>query len=378
MAVANVQAVGLSNNSLIDMLLTGAKWGSSSLTYSFRSVAPTQAELDEYGENYANGFAELNTTQKTAVRTILGRWSEVCNLTFSEIADTGTGGVLRFGTCSSTVVPTSCAYYPGNTEAAGDVWLGNSNDNAPDNPLAGGYDYMTIVHEIGHTLGLKHPHDADPPFPVGDAAVDAMQSSVMSYKSYVGSTDDSYVNAAGSYIYGPMACDIAAAQYDYGANFQFNSGDTVYSFSPAKDKIFETIWDGGGNDTYDLSLYTVGVTVDLNPGKWSTLAVSQLAQLNGNDAQQLAPGSICNAFLYNGDGRSLIENAVGGNGNDTLIGNQADNILNGGEGRDSLWGGAGRDYLYGGGGDDLLVVGANADISFLGQFHQLMASAGFF
>ena len=52
---------------------------------------------------------------------------------------------------------------------------------------------------------------------------------------------------------------------------------------------------------------------------------------------------------------TLIENAVGGSGNDTLRGNEAANVLTGS---------SGNDILSGMGGPDILVGGAGAD-SFL-------------
>src|SRR5262245_59159714 len=42
-----------------------------------------------------------------------------------------------------------------------------------------------------------------------------------------------------------------------------------------------------------------------------------------------APGNIANALLYNGDVRSLIENAIGGTGNDTFTGNRVNNVIDG-------------------------------------------------
>ena len=93
-----------------------------------------------------------------------------------------------------------------------------------------------------------------------------------------------------------MMYDIAALQYLYGANYNTNNTDTVYKWNPATGQetingvaqaapggntIFMTIWDGGGNDTYDFSNYTTNVTVNLQPGSWTTTSTAQLANLGG-------------------------------------------------------------------------------------------------
>ena len=59
---------------------------------------------------------------------------------------------------------------------------------------------------------------------------------------------------------------------------------------------------------------------------------------------------------------SIIENASGGSGNDTITGNGAANILAGNLGNDTLSGLAGNDTLTGGGGTDTMNGGAGDDI----------------
>ncbi len=59
-----------------------------------------------------------------------------------------------------------------------------------------------------------------------------------------------------------------------------------------------------------------------------------------------AAGNIANALLYNNNPASLIENAIGGSGNDTIIGNLANNILTGSRGNDVLDAGAGSDAAW--------------------------------
>jgi serralysin len=172
-----------------------------------------------------------------------------------------------------------------------------------------------------------------------------------------------------------MMNDIKALQFLYGADYSTNNGNTVYSWSaktgemfidgagqgaPGGNRIFLTVWDGGGTDTYDFSNYITNLKVDLQPGGWTTTAASQLANLgNGHYAR----GNIANALLYNDNPASHIENAKGGSGADTIIGNSASNVLWGNAGGDALKGLIGNDVLIGGEGDDVLEGGSGTDIA---------------
>jgi serralysin len=154
-----------------------------------------------------------------------------------------------------------------------------------------------------------------------------------------------------------MQLDIAALQKMYGANYAFNATNTVYSWSSSNgemsvngigqgkpgdngtglipnsaNRVFMTIWDGGGTDTYDMSNYGIaGVRIDLRPGEWSKTSTVQLANLGDG---VFARGNVANALLFDGDTRSLIENAIGSSGGDRIIANQAANVLTGNAGAD--------------------------------------------
>ena len=131
---------------------------------------------------------------------------------------------------------------------------------------------------------------------------------------------------------------------------------------PGADRVFLTIWDGGGADTYDFSNYTSDLQVDLAPGAWSVLSPGQLADLDAeHPGTHMARGNVFNALLHDADQRSLIENARGGSGADTIFGNQASNTLRGNDGADELFGRSGDDNLYGGNGNDTLDGGWGAD-----------------
>ena len=102
MATLPTQIVSASAQAVVDCVLIGVKWASAKITYSFRDSAP----LDSV---YSADFSALSTMQSEAAQQALARWAAVCNLEFSEVADNSGNGIIRFGTCSSTVVPTSAA-----------------------------------------------------------------------------------------------------------------------------------------------------------------------------------------------------------------------------------------------------------------------------
>jgi serralysin len=64
---------------------------------------------------------------------------------------------------------------------------------------------------------------------------------------------------------------------------------------------------------------------------------------------------------------TIIENALGGAGNDTITGNAVSNTLTGNAGADRLYGLDSDDYLIGGQGDDVLDGGNGFDIAMFGD-----------
>jgi serralysin len=357
----------------IDGLLYEDKWAVSSLSYGFPIFRFQYNDAYAADEEPSDNFETLNAAQRTAVRYIFASISAVANLSFTEKPDSNAGTAdLRFGMTDQAT--TAHAYLPHPHPAGGDSWYNNSGGKF-DAAIRGTYGYVGFIHEIGHALGLKHPHEADGGTTMS-TAFDAMEFTVMSYHSYVGGPEG-YSNETFGYAQTLMMYDIAALQQLYGANYAGRSGDTVYGWSPTTgelsidgagqgaaggNRILLTVWDGGGEDTYDLSAYTTGVVVDLRPGAWSTTASEQIARLG---IGQFARGNIANALLFQGDTRSLIENAVGGAGHDSLTGNSAANKLSGGAGDDWLDGGDGDDQLTGGGGADRLAGGAGTDLFLL-------------
>ncbi len=365
-----------SGNQDVDGLLYNQKWAVSNFTFSFpASSSFYQSGSAPNGETVSN-FGVLNATQQNYVRNyVLPQYASVANVTFSEITETaGTHADLRYAKTDAT--STAWAYMPASQAYGGDSWYRNSGGTY-DNPVVGNYAAHTFLHETGHAMGLLHGHDASNPYGALPASHDSVEYSVMTYRSYVGGPTSGYTYGSSSAPQALMQDDIAALQYLYGANFNTRAGNTVYTWSPTTgqqfidgvgqstptgNKIFMTVWDGGGVDTYDFSNYTTNLTIDLRPGAWTTVSSTQVTSLGSGHS---AAGNIANALLYNNDTRSLIETAIGGSGNDTIIGNAGNNTFNGRQGNDVLTGGVGDDtfvFASGWGGDTVtdFVAGSSS------------------
>jgi len=376
-ATAGVSATG---DARVDGILHSVRWSDLPLTYSFPSGP------DEYGSSYGGGENVGAFIASTGIQSAAG---------FALDADAGAradDGFSLEGFTAITVQPTvlsnahirvaettsdpfsygtAWSYFPHWASTAGDVWLTNVSVDFSA-ARAGNYAHITVLHEIGHALGLEHGHEYGS-FGSVPYAYDAMEYTIMTYRPYVGGATTGYSNEIWGYAQSYMMLDIAALQHLYGADYSTNSGDTVYRWSPSSgetwvdgavaispggNRIFATIWDGGGTDTYDLSAYAGDLSIDLAPGAASLFSAAQLAGLGHGNTPS---GNIYNALLHEDDPRSLIENAEGGAGDDRITGNTADNRLTGNQGDDSLAGLSGADTLLGNGGNDTLTGGGGAD-----------------
>jgi len=352
MATAVSNAFGLTGIAQIDALAQGAAWtfpGARTLTYSF-SINDTPS----------GGTWSAYPLIAHAVTQAIQAWASVINVSFVEsgsgtiftasgadIAVTLTGneltqalGAIGLGIIPdpafATLVETGAGYtrlqYP-NPE--GDVFYDNySPFFSSVNP--GTIAFSAIAHELGHALGLKHPHDdggnSRPTFAaLGISSQDNRNWTIMGY--------DAVSNASGLLPLGPMILDVQALQRIYGANLSHRTGNDVYVLG--SENGIRAIWDAGGADTISAEGSNQNARIDLREAGFSYLS------FNIQPHYTIAYGV-------------TIENATGGTGNDELLGNSADNVLTGGAGIDTFDGGGGNDLLIGGEGADTYRFGYGA------------------
>lgn len=341
---------------------SGYKWGGPTLgdpvtlTYSFPS-GTAYHNVPYSTENEWSAWVSLTSYERAAVRDALGTVSNYTNLRFLEVSDNAsTVGDIRFaGTNTIGAEFGAHAYYPFTDPSAGDVWFNASNFNDDGGAVPrGSYDFLTILHELGHALGLKHSFETSsfPYAPAIPAAKDNYFYSIMSYTASPWSAHGD--NYASFFPTTPMYYDLLALEEMYGQR-AFHTGNDVYSFSQGH-KYWQAIHDTGGTDTIRY-IGSLASTIYLTPGS--------LSKLSDPIEFQRANGSLTSSRATVTIGPDVvIENAVGGSGNDKLVGNAVRNVLTGLGGNDVMNGAAGNDYLRGGLGNDRLIGGPDSD-SFL-------------
>lgn len=178
-------------------------WGGPGtvITYSFMPTGPSFNELPDYIGTITALSDFMPADWESEIEAALQSWSDVCGVTFQQVADAGldfndpaaTNGHIRIGghAFDGAFGVLAHGYYPppNGSTAAGDVHFDTGESwQTPANP--GGTINLRAVaaHEFGHSLGLMHT---------------GVPNSLM----------NAIYNPA---ITGPQADDIAGAQAQYG------------------------------------------------------------------------------------------------------------------------------------------------------------------
>ena len=292
-----------------------------------------------YAELEGDGLIEPTQAFKDSYEKALNNWSKFIDVQFEEIEETNENvGDWRIGITDKDHFMPGSVDDPNTPENEAEPWVkyaaysqgvtsspvgGNmfyngfiSNDgtngfdnkdstgeNIPDGILDWNQEnnmteysnnFNTLIHEIGHSLGLKHPFEEFPTtsdlYGNGDNIFqdkhDQMKYSVMTYTSNRDYNDPSskYDGTQLKLPDGtlkewesitPMLYDVMSLQEVYGPAASSSPDHDLYIYTP--DKIpYECIYDTGGNDILDLSALEGGSNLKLNGDELSTVGQDYL------------------------------------------------------------------------------------------------------
>lgn len=374
-----------SGNTWLEGILWGTQWssGASPTTISVYIGGlhgSETIELDGQSVTATTPYTEELQAMLAAMEAI----EAVCNVKFVNVSsqagadiiwasvnDVDADGALGWANPPGTAFSTTF-----NDEQSVIVANYESYDPAYPDPnllVPGGFDFITFIHELGHAVGLAHPHDTGGGStifpgvsgPFGDFGDFNMNQGIFTMMSYNDGWQTGPLGLPPSTTYGyemtPMALDIAALQFLYGANASAHSGDDIYALptSNTAGVGYSCIWDAGGTDRVVGG--DGGNIIDLR-------AATLLVAVGGGGFVSSASGIHGGITIANG---VVIENATGGRSADTIRGNTAGNDLVGLggndrllglSGNDDIQGNVGNDTIEGGVGNDTLIGGLGTDV----------------
>lgn len=318
------------------------------VTYSFSSggnLPGLSGSSNPYG---ASSFYSFTETQKQNFRLAAAEFMAASGIVLVE-----TNGAANIDIFNAVGTPVGgyadLPFVNGSYTSEVELVVDSDGSYAP-----GSYGYYTILHELGHAVGLSHTHDGTY---VLDPSLDSSKNTVMSYNY-------------DSSVFGLQSIDLAALQNIYGSS-NVSSGFSL--FFDANLGRLSAIGSNGSDD------FTAVKTVEGNSVTHKVFGYGGNDNITGNGGTDILRGNDGNDTLNGKSGSDFLR---GGSGNDVLYGEAGNDYLNGGVGDDTLYGGsgddqilgqAGSDNLFGGSGNDVLSGRMNADVLEGGQGNDVLS-----